>query len=486
MDNKELLLIADAVAKEKGLDSNTSEVLLALAEGLETALRRNFPEGAQIAVRIDPKTGEIKSYRLFKLVDQIENIEAEMLVSEVEDETVVDGYAYEPFSFTVNRQQFNIAKQVALQRIKHMSREHQFERLLDQPISLFSGTIKMIKKDQFTVDCNGLDVIIYRRNLLPRDNYKVSDKIYFTLEKEKNQYVGTRVSDEYLIEVFRREIVQIEEGDIDIVSCGRVPGFRSKIVVRSNVSNLDPVKTCIGMKGMHIKNIHNFLNGEIVDVIAYEENPAQLLIKAFEPIMVSSIVIDEESHSMDIAVPNEEVAQAIGKGGKNVELVSKVTGWKINVYSQKQWEENEQLEMSQMVATFSTGLSCDEDLATVLVENGFDSLEEIAYLPKEELLVDELDEATVDALKENAKATLNNPLELKRALGMGELVGLGLSETERNLLQSNEVLNNQDVADLAAFELQDLLPGMSEEKASEIVLKARSKVPQEEAELIAS
>jgi N utilization substance protein A len=472
-NSKELLLVAQAVSKEKGL--NTEDVLHALEEGMETALRRNFPEGAELHVTIDPETGEWKAYRLFKLVDQIENIEGEMLFTEIDDEIVVDGYVWEQFSFTPNRQQFNITKQVALQRIKNESRDNQIHDLMDKSISLLSGTVKVIKKDQMIVDCNGLDISIYRRNLLPRDNYKNGDKIYFVLEKEKNHYVGTRISDQYLMEVFKRELVEIEEGDIEITAVARNPGFRSKVVVRSMKKNIDAVRTCIGAKGVHIKNIHNFLNGEVVDLIPFEDQPAQLLVQAMAPVNITNIVIDEEMNSMDIAVPDEEIAQAIGKGGKNIEMISKLVGWDINVFSETQWHINNNKETLQQAATLAKGLNCDYSIAQMLVEAGYTSLEEIAYLPKDEFYVEELDEETHEALRENAREVCLQNDELEQAKNFGELVGLGLNYDEAEILQNNSILNTYDVSELATDELLDIIPTIDTDRAKAIIMSARHK-----------
>lgn len=471
MDNKELLLIADTVSKEKGIDKKL--VLIALAEGMETALRKNFPEGSQISVNIDPQTGQIKAYRVFELVEQIENIESQMLSSEVEDEIVIDGYAFEPFEFKLNRQQYNITRQVALQKITQSSRENQIETLLNQSISLFSGTVKVVKKEQIIVDCNGLDITLFRRNMLPRDNYKNGDKVYFTLEKERNQYVGTRISEQYLEEVFRKEIVYIEEGDIEITAIARNPGVRAKVVVKSNVKNLDAVKACIGSKGMHVKNIQNFLNGEIVDILAHTDDQAQLLIQAFSPVNVTNIIIDEESQTMEIAVPDEEISQAIGKGGKNIELVSKLIGWHVNVLTKTEWESKESLDLEKTMAVLESGLSCDSEIAQILVENGFTSLEEIAYLPLQELDVLELGEETTQALRDNAKETLNNPASLIKAEGAGELISLGFSHEDVTKLQEEGIFGSNEIADLATFELQDLLTHLSDNDAQHIIMKAR-------------
>lgn len=470
-NSKDLLQVADIVSKEKGL--SIEDVLNALAEGMETALRHSFPEGAQLHVSIDDETGEFHAYRLFKLVDQIENPEGEMLFSEIDDEIVNDGYVWEEYKFTPNRQQFAITKQVAMQRIKNESREQQILALLDKPVVLLSGIVKVIKKEQMIVDCNGLDIIIPRRNLLPRDNYKPSDKIYFVLEKEKNHYVGTRISDNYLIEVFKRELIEVEEGDIEIVSVARIPGFRSKVVVKSLRKNIDAVRTCIGSKGVHIKNIHSFLNGEIVDITPYHEEPAQLLIQVMAPVNVNRIMIDEELKSMDVTVADNEIAMAIGKGGKNIEMISKLLGWQINVFSETQWEANNNSENVKDLAILTKGLNCEQEVAQLILESGYNSLQEIAYLPKDEFYVEQLDDESHDALRENAKEICGNPELLNKAIGFGDLVSNGLEYNEAELLQAQDVFNNHDLSELSSYELIDILPDLDTDRAKAIIMSAR-------------
>jgi N utilization substance protein A len=471
MDNKELLIIADTVSREKNIPKRN--VLNALAEGMETALRKNFPEGAKLSVNIDENTGEIKAYRVFELVDQIEKIESEMLKSEVEDELVIDGFAFEPFEFNMNRQQYNITKQVALQKISQTSRENYVEDLLQNSVNIFSGTVKVAKKDFLIVDCQGIDLTLNRRNMLPRDSYKLGDKVFFTIEKEKNQYVASRSSEQYLEELFRKEIVYVDEGDIEIMAVARNPGFRAKVVVKSNVKNLDPVKACIGPKANHIKNIQHFLNGEFVDIIEYTEDPAQLLVKAFAPVNITNIVMDEDTNTMEVAVTDEEISQAIGKGGKNIELVSKLIGWNVNVVSKTEWESKAAENDEVVSVVLQRGLTCDAEIAQILMENGFTSLEEVAYLPRAEFDVEELDDETIDALRENAKQTLSNAAALVIANGAGELVGLGFSVEEMEQLQQANIFGNSEMADLAAFELQEILPSLSDEEAQQFIMKSR-------------
>lgn len=472
MENtRELIMLVDAVAKEKGLPKD--EILSYLAEGIEVSLRKNFPEGARIQVEIDPKSGEIQAWRLYELVDQIEDVEAQMLHNEVDDEEVSDGYAWEKFEPNLSRQQFNITKQVALQKIKNHSREQSIQNMLDKDINLYSGVVKVVKKESIVVDYGGLDISIYRRNLLPRETFKLGDKIRFTLEEDKGVYTGTRVSNKFLTELFKEEIPQIEDGEIEIVSCVRNPGMRAKIIVNTKFAKYDAARMCIGAKGSHIKNIQQEIPGEFIDIITYDEDPAQLLIKSIAPVVVTHIMIDEDTKTMEIAVDNNDIAQAIGKGGKNIELISNLIGWNVKVYSDDQWEQRQNNEDVGLVHYFAFALSCDEELSQYIVDCGHTSIEEIAYLSNAELDMEDLDDETINALKSNAKEVLADKVKLSQANALKDLFALGFEETEVNILIANNVLTNQDIADLSTYDLQDFIPDIDMTKAKDIIMKAR-------------
>lgn len=472
MENaRELMLLVDAVAKEKGLPK--SEILSFLAEGIEVALRKNFPEGAQLQVEIDEKTGEIQAWRIYELVDQIENIETQMLHNEVEDEEVSDGYAWEKFEPKLNRQQFNITKQVTLQKIKNESREQMIQTMLERDINIYSGIVKVIRKESIIVDYSGLDISIARRNLLPRETFKLGDRIRFTIDEEDGHQVGTRTSEKFLIELFKEEIPQVADGDIEIVACSRNPGLRSKVVVRSNVSKIDAARMCIGSKGVHIKNIQQEIRGEFIDVIQYNSDPAQLLVSAIAPVSVTNIVIDEDAKTMEIAVSNDDISQAIGRNGNNISMISKLLGWDIKVFSEDQWTTNQQAADIGFVHYFAFALDCDQELAEYIVNSGLTSVEEIAYLSEAELELDELDSETVSALKTNAKETIADKDKLAQAKAILDLFSLGFDEEEVNTLIENKVMTVQDVADLSTYDLQDYIPNIDMTKAEAIIRKSR-------------
>lgn len=474
MENaKELLLVADAVSKEKNLAKET--VLEALADGLATAIRRNYPEGSIIKVVIS-KEAEISAYRLFELVDSIENIEGQMLVNEVEDERVMDGFVWEDLHFDfnhLNRQQFNITKQVALNKIKNESRDMHIADLLDKDSLLQSGIAKVVKKDQIIVDCNGLDISIPRKNLLPRDGYKNGDKIHFVIEKDQNHYYGTRISNEFLAEVLKREIYAIQDGEVEIVSIARNPGFRSKVVLKSVNKSVNPVKVSLGQRGANIQSVNSFLNGESVDLISYDSNIAQLLVTAMSPVEVVKILVDEENNSLDFAVPNENISQAIGKGGKNIEMISQLLGWKLNVYSEEDWDKINNKEQNKSLYLFEYALGCDEDVAQLLYTEGFSTLEEVAYVPMVELEEVDLDKETLVELRNNAMDVLNNPVKMRIAVGYADLCTIGFNKEEINKLAEEHVYDLHDLAELSSYDLTDILPELDIERAKDIIVQAR-------------
>lgn len=476
MDNKELLIVADAVSREKNIPRE--DVLSALAEGIETSLRKDFPEGASIFVNIDKTTGEMTAYRVFELVDEITNLESQMLHNEVEDEIVEDGYAYDKFDFTINRQKLNITKQVALQKIKQNSREQQIQDLLSLDNQLFTGTVKVARKDHLIVDIRGLDITVPRKNLLMKDKFRVSDSITFTLIKEKNQYFGTRINEDFVREAFKREVSEIESGDIEVVNVARIPGFRSKVILKSNLRSLDPVKTCVGYRGITIKNIQNTLGGEYLDLIPYQDDDVQLLIQAIQPVSILSVMIDEDKNLMEIAVPADQIDKALGRDNSNIDLIGRLIGWKIKAYTEEQWSFKKSDEEISAILQFQQALSCDEKIAQILWDNGFSSIEEVALVNPSEFDDIGLNDEIVEELQKNAKSlVLDSDFSKKIVIdGIAELVSLGFNKNDIEALQQELVYNNATVADLGTFDLIDIID-MSEEKAQNIILEARSKDP---------
>ena len=473
MENiKELIQSVNVVAREKNISEN--QVIDAICDGIATSLRKNFPEGSQLHVELDETMGTFRGWRMFNLVEQVSNPEAEMLFNEVDENDLVENnYVWEEFPVEIGRQQFNIIKQVTLQKIKSEEKKQQIDLLLERPIKLYQGVVKVARKDSLLVDTFNTEILIPRQHIFPQDTYKIGDKITFTLLLDRNHYIGTKNTNEYLIEVFKKEIVAIEEGDVEIVKIARIPGVRSKVLVRSKKANIDPIRVCVGNRGMHIKNINSFLNGEIVDIVKYDDNIAQLAINALAPINISSILIDEDKKHIDISVADSDIALAIGKSGKNISLVSQLLGWTVHIYSATQWQEKTEKEQHLLIKLFMKALNCDEELAQILIDNGFLTIEEIAYVATSEFEQTGLDEDIINDIQQNAKETLEQT-NLMKTINSDYLLGkMGFSEEEISTLQDNQIYNNYDISQLSTYDLQDILPNIDINFAKDIIIKSR-------------
>lgn len=471
MENKDLLIVAEAVSRENEITKD--EVLTALEDGIRTSVLRELPEGADAVAEIDPNTGVIDVYRKFEIVEHIDNPEGQMLASEIEDEIVNDGFAYESLPFKMDRQKFSITRQVAMQKIKRVSFSSRVKDMLTRSVAMFVGTVKSARRDQVLIDCNGIDIPMPKSGMSPKDSFKPGDKITFTIDETDGSYFATRTSDKYLIEAFKKEIVQIEDGEIAIEAVARNPGMRSKVVVKSLDPRIDAVRTCIGPKGIHVKNIQSYLSEEFIDILPHSDDPVQMLIAAFEPFKITNVMIDEAARVIDVAIDDEDVPKAVGKGRKNLDMISKIVGWKINAFSQTDWNDSEQLDGLKAVTVLSEGLGCDEEVAAAIVEEGFLTIEDVAYVPKNEFLIEGLSDEDADSLRAVARNLLENPTALANAVGKGELAFLGFDESEIAALKSIGASCNHDVAELSSYDLQDAIPDIDEERAKAIIVKSR-------------
>lgn len=469
---RELISLIDAVSKEKGL--SPENVTSYLEYAMETSLRKEFPETAKIKITINSNTGEIFGNRLFTLVDSIEDVESEMLKNEVENEIVIDGVAYEPFHVELNRQQINITKQVVLQRINMESRNKQFRQLLERGSNIFTGIVKVIKKEQIVADYQGLDIVINRSNLLPRETYKIGDKVTFSIIEEKGSFYGSRTTPQFLVELLKEEVRALQDGSIEIVSCARIPGFRSRIIVKSNEANLNPVSNVVGSRGAHINSVKNQLNGENITVIPFNSNIADMFVHAINPVQILGIVVDENTKKLEVSVNNDDVATAIGKQGKNIASISELLGWEIDVYSSDEWEKHNTNSHDALLAHLTTGLSCDQELAEILIEAGITSIDYFQVMTKESLIdATDLDEETITALTENALETISNPVEYKVVNAYLELVKSDFTSEQISTLIENSVFTTQDLADLSTLDFLDIFPEWDVKDAEKIIVKAR-------------
>lgn len=472
---RELISAISVIAQEKGISEES--VQDAICDGIVTSLRKNFPETSLLKIEIDRDQGMIRGFRLFNLVEQIEDVNCQMLFNEITDEVVIDNVVYEEFPVDLNRQQVNITKQVTLSKIRTSSQHQQVANLLRDEFNIFSGTVKVSRRDEYIVECRGqhtpeaVDLSVPKSHCLPRDTYSVGDKIFFTIIPEKNGWIGSRTDAQFLVELFKSKIPEVASGVVEVVSCARNPGFRAKVVVKSNEPRVNALAACIGPRGANIKNINNFMNNENVDVIEYDEDIATLLVNALAPVNVNGIVLDEDEHLIEISFPDDLIAQAIGKGGKNIDLVSRLLGWKIDAYSETKWQEKNGQETRRNLSFFMHALNCNEELAEILLKDGFTDLESIIYTPTDEF--SELETELVNELKSNAQETLDNKDKLEVIKGMVHLESSDVSEEEIQTLQKASVYSLQDIADLATDEFLDILPDFDKEKASAIIMKAR-------------
>ena len=476
MENiRDLILMSEVVAKEKNIP--TESVITYLSEGIETAFKRDLPEGSLVQADIDVENKEINVWRLFQLVNQIENPEAEMLFSEIEDEIVEDGYVWEPIEFKLTRQQLNIVRQAAFKKINDKAKTTHIEDLLSKQFKIYTGTLKIAKKDSYLIDLMGFDILLPKKFAVAKDSIKLGSKVTFTIEfdSDKKQYFATQTSPQFLIELFKKEIVQVEEGDIEIVNCVRAPGFKSKVIVKAKNNKYDPVKTCIGHKGAHIKNIQMFLNDESIDVVLYQKDPVHFLLNLISPINISKVLLDEDKKIVEFSVNDADISKAIGRGGKNIELVARALNWKVFIYSDSQWDAKESIQNKAYRQTLMEALDCSEELADYLIAEEYTSVEQIAYAPESELVLPELDDETIVALQNNAKAAVTDKELMTKLQNEESLHLLGFNDEQIEKLHTNKVYNKSDVADLSSYELNDIFPEIDIDKAGDIIMEARNK-----------
>ncbi len=499
--SKEVLLVVESVSLEKGVDKNV--IFEAIETALATATKKRYEEGAEFRVQIDRASGEYDTFRTWTVVDPaalgvdedgdaIEfNPSAQLTLEDAQARDAnlqLGSVIEEPVeSVAFGRIAAQTAKQVIVQKVREAERAKIVAEYLPRVKELVGGTVKKLGRDTVIVDLgNNAEGLLTREHLIPRESFRVGDRVRALLlevrpENRGPQLLLTRTSPEMLIELFKLEVPEIAEDVIEIRAAARDPGSRAKIAVKTNDGRIDPVGACVGMRGSRVQAVSGELAGERIDIVPWNENPAQLTVNALEPAEVASIVVDEDSQTMDVAVSEDNLAQAIGRGGQNVRLASDLTGWTLNIMTLEQAEEKQQAEAGQYIEEFMEALSVDEDVAGVLVEEGFTTLEEIAYVPLEEMLnIEGFDEEIVEELRNRAKDAL-----LTKAIASEELLDgkqpaadlLEMDGMDRDLaytLAKNEVLCMEDLAELAVPDLLEFAPDLSEEKAAELIMTARA------------
>lgn len=486
---KEILLVADAVSNEKGVDRDV--IFQAIEAALATATKKRYDEDSNITVTIDRKTGDYVTVRSWEVVDDdtLAELGTQFTTEEAheKDTKLKAGDVYEEVVENVEfgRIAAQTAKQVIVQKVREAERAQIVDEYEHRKGELISGIVKKVTRDNIIVDLGGnAEGLLPREELVGREVFRMNDRVRALLvdvrpEARGPQLYLSRACPEMLIELFKIEVPEISEEVIALRAAARDPGSRAKIAVSTNDGRIDPVGACVGMRGSRVQAVSNELSNERIDIVLWDDVPAQFVINAMAPAEIESIVVDEETNAMDVAVKEDNLAQAIGRSGQNVRLASELTGWDINVMSTDKWNEKQAQEAGSAKETFMSALDVDEDVADVLVDEGFTSLEEVAYVPMEEFLsIDGFDEDIATELRSRAKdALLTQALAKKEESEAVEpaedlLTMEGMDETLAYTLANRGVVTMEDLAEQSVDELMEI-DGMNEERAAALIMKAR-------------
>jgi len=487
--SREILMLADALAREKNVEPEV--VFGAIESALAHATKKRYiNEDVDIRVEIDRKTGEYEAFRRWEVLPDEAGLEfpdrqyLHFEALELDPEIQVGEFIEESVeAVDFGRIGAQAAKQVILQKIRDAEREQVLNDFLARNESLVSGTVKRMERGSAVIESGRIEGRLEKDQMIPKENLRVGDRVRAYLVRAERggrgpQLVLSRTSPDFIKELFRLEVPEVEEGIVEIKAAARDPGMRAKIAVKSNDPRVDPQGTCIGVRGTRVTAVTNELNGERVDIVLWSPDPAQFVINALSPAEVTSIVVDEEKHAMDVVVEPEQVEIAIGRYGQNVRLASELSGWDINILSVDEAEQKHQQEAQGLIQMFMVKLDVDEDVAQVLVEEGFTSLEEVAYVPLSEMLeIEAFDEDTVNELRSRARdALLTDAIVREEAVesAAADLMSVaGMDEDTAALLTSKGVNNAEDLADLAVDELMELTE-MDEERAKQLIMTARA------------
>lgn len=486
--NKEILLVADAVSNEKGVDRGL--IFEAIELALATATKKRYEEDSDIRVVINRKTGDYETFRRWEVVadDVMALLGTQFTTEEAheKDASLQVGDVYEELVENIGfgRIAAQTAKQVIVQKVREAERAQVVEQYRGRVGELISGTVKKVTRDNIIVDLgNNAEGLLPRDQLIGREVFRMGDRVRALLLDVRSEQRGpqlylSRSCPQMLLELFKIEVPEISEQIIELKGAARDPGSRAKIAVTTNDGRIDPVGACVGMRGSRVQAVSNELGGERVDIVLWDANPAQFVINAMSPAEIESIVVDEDTGAMDVAVSDDNLAQAIGRGGQNVRLASELTGWEINVMSIDQWKNKQEEETGSYLQTFMDALDVDEDVAQVLVDEGFTTLEEVAYVPLEEMLsIDGFDADIAEELRTRAKdALLTQALASEEKLDTEPAEDLltmdGMDRHLAFLLASRGVVTMDDLAEQAVDDLLDI-EGMDEERAAALIMKAR-------------
>lgn len=491
--SKEILLVAEAVSNEKQVPRE--KIFEALEFALASATKKKNEGNIEVRVSIDRETGDFDTFRQWMVVEddhEQENPFAEITISAAqidEPEIQLGEFVEEQIeSIAFDRITTQTAKQVIVQKVREAERAQMIAEYEDRVGELVTGTVKKVNRDNIIIDLgNNAEGVIFREDMLPRETFRPGDRVRGLLyvirpEARGAQLFISRTHPDMLVELFRLEVPEIAEETLEIKSAARDPGARAKIAVKTNDKRLDPVGACVGMRGSRVQAVSSELGGERVDIVLWDENPATFVVNAMAPAEVASIVVDEDAKSMDVAVEADNLAQAIGRNGQNIRLASQLTEWELNVMTVEDLNSKHEAENQKVLSVFTEGLDIDEDFALVLVDEGFTTLEEIAYVPVSELIeIEGLDEELVEELRNRAKATLTtralaNEETLESAVPEQELLDLpGMDKHVAFVLASRGVTNLELLAEQGTDEISDI-DELTEEKAGELIMAARNLV----------
>ena len=497
--NKEILMVCDTVSNEKGVAKDI--IFQAIEAALATATRKRYTKDIEVRVEIDRESGDYDTYRRWIVMDdedpEFESPDKQILYSyalQNNPDIAVGDYVEESIeSVAFGRIAAHTAKQVIVQKVREAERAQIVDAYADRVGELVMGVVKRAEHSGVYIDLGAnAEGFIPREDLIPRESIRPGDRVRAYLKDVRSEMRGpqlflTRTAPEFLIELFKLEVPEVGQNVIDVLGAARDPGLRAKIAVRSLDPRLDPVGACVGMRGSRVQSVSNELAGERIDIILWDENPAQFVINAMSPAVTLSIVVDEESNSMDIAVEEEKLSQAIGRGGQNVKLASELTGWELNVMTEGQAEEKNEGEMRVLQQLFMDQLDVDEEVAAILVQEGFSTVDEIAYVPPKELLeVEEFDEQIVDELRGRARDAL-----LTQAISGGgdeneepaeDLLNMkGMTRELAFEMAARKIVTMEDLAEQSVDDISDI-EGLSEEQAGELIMEARAPWFAEEAQ----
>jgi N utilization substance protein A len=486
--SREILLLVDALAREKNVAREV--VFEALENALASAMKKRFKEDADIRVSIDRTSGEHEGYRRWLVVPDdagLQEPDQQEMYSDAQE--IVPGievgeYIEEPLEpEEFGRIGAQAAKQAILQKIRDAEREQVLNDFLDRGENIVSGTVKRMDKGDAIIETGKIEARLPRNEMIPKENIRVGDRIRAWVLKVDHaargqQVILSRTAPEFIRQLFENEVPEIEQGLLEIKAAARDAGVRAKIAVIAYDKRIDPIGTCVGMRGSRVTAVRNELGGEQVDIVLWAEDPAEFVIGALAPAHVESIVVDEDRHAMDVVVDAENLPKAIGARGQNVRLASELTGWQINIMTPEENQNRQEEERAELRATFISRLDVDEEVADILIDEGFTGLEEIAYVPMQELLeIEAFDEDTINELRTRARNAL-----LTEAIAQEERVQTvaqdlleveGITPELVAKLAEKEVVTLDDLAELSTDELSEIT-GLTQDDASQMIMRARA------------